>query len=65
MSRIKSLALLVTVLGAAAAFLTTPATAAERNKVQAMCLRNYCYYNGQCNYNPTCWAQGCPDSCQQ
>jgi hypothetical protein len=59
MSRIKGLALLVLLLGSAGAFVTTPATATTRNSVQAMCLRYYCFYNGQCRYNPGCFAAGC------
>jgi hypothetical protein len=63
MSRIKGLALLVMLLGSAATFVTTPATAATRNSVQTMCLKYYCFYNGQCRYNPSCWANFCQNGC--
>lgn len=65
MSRIKGLALLVLLLGLVAAFGTTPAAATSPNSVRAMCLRYYCFYNGQCRYNPTCWTYNFCKNCLQ
>jgi hypothetical protein len=65
MSRIKSLSLLVVLLGGATAFTSSPQPSASTDStVGGMCLRYYCYYNGQCNYNPTCWSRGCRNCIQ-
>ena len=57
MSRIKALALVVLSLGGITAF--TPNSTAPPSQPAAMCARFYCFFNGQCNYAPTCWSNGC------
>lgn len=65
MSRMKRLSLLVVLLGGVTAFTTSPqVTPATEGNVREMCYRYYCYYNGQCNYNPSCWSRGCKNCIQ-
>ena len=64
MTRIKGLALLVLLLGSAAAFVSTPAAAATRNTAQAMCLKDYCFFNGHCTFAPQCTVVGCNNCIQ-
>jgi hypothetical protein len=59
MSRIKALALVVLSLGGITAFTPSRPAAATQPTASAMCARYYCFYNGQCNYNPSCWSRGC------
>lgn len=65
MSRIKALALFVVLLGSAATFGTTPATATTRATAQAMCPQDYCFYHGMCVNSVECYRAKprCSPSC--
>jgi hypothetical protein len=65
MSGIKRLSLLVLTLGGLTAFAPGPRPSpATDSTVRGMCYAYYCWYAGQCRYNPECWARGCKNCIQ-